>query len=183
MSLNQVLTQASVLALTGGLLFFSDDMQKLEKERLHIALRILPPTHLSGRTKKLISSKKPDEFFLEGNDACVRAYFNWTSSKRRSKLTHGIHGFEFWSHQIVKSNSWEHEPFQVCLLQYPVKKTLLLGNTLHLTAIADGRISSDDSYENGATICSVRGDDKLALSAGKLIFTYANLELLVHDGK
>lgn len=184
MTLNQVLTQVTVLGLTGGLLLFTDDMAKLEPERLKLGLRILPSSSLSARAINIATDQRPTEFIMEGKDAGVRAIVNWQKKSKQTALLYKTSAFEFWSEKIISEKEvWTHKAYQPCVLQYPNEESLLIGTTLHLTAIADGRILAENESQEGRIVkCTVSGDDTLAVTTGKLVFVEAGLTLSSSTG-
>ena len=183
MTLNQVLTQVTILGLTGGLLLFTDDMAKLEPERLKLGLRILPSSSLSARAINIATEPRPTEFIMAGDAAGVRAIVNWKASGKQTVLLYSNKAFEFWSEKIVTEETWTHESYQPCVLQYPLEPSLLIGTTLHLSAIADGRISAVNETRDGRIVkCTVAGDDSLAITTGKLVFAEPGLSVTGKTG-
>ena len=84
-SRNTKLTQAetetlvTVLGMTGGLLFLSDNLRKLTGERLETAKAVLPPTPLRGLPADLPLNTLPETYKLEGRGTRrLYALINWS---------------------------------------------------------------------------------------------------------
>ena len=81
-------TQLSLLGMTGGIMLLSDDLSKLEKERIDLVSKILPVSNmLKGSPSSYIESSYPNMFFCEGvakqlGDADIFAITNWFEGKQ-----------------------------------------------------------------------------------------------------
>jgi hypothetical protein len=170
MSDAEIRTQVSLLGLTGGLLLFTDNMKTLEEDRLAMALGVLPATPMRGRPAGDMLVPGPPALVELGDlaDACtpaVAALVNW--AEERAALVAPRDGFSFWSQRrVAKGERVRLEPHDTLALQCPAQGALLIGNTLHLTALADGRIKAE---QLGRT-CTVKGTDELVRRKGLLVF-------------
>ncbi len=124
---------ATVIALSGGSLFFSDDLATLPEARLHIARSLLPPTGLRPRVMDWFDSATPGRLRLDLENPSGRwhllALFNWDDQPR--DLTLQLAAFdlpprnryfarEFWSGKVFKiengSLAFAHVPAHGCVL-------------------------------------------------------------------
>jgi len=146
LSLEEVRTQITLLGMTGGMLFLSDDLSKLNPSRLDIIKAILPPTPLTGRPEEQFKMEFPFLFKLIGMDASVVALTNWHRRPQTFELGKIIpkdtHGFDFWNNAFLKESKITLAGHATLAAQLsPFRKTpYLAGSTFHLTAMADGRI-------------------------------------------
>jgi hypothetical protein len=94
---------ATAIALSGGALFMSDDMEQLSPERLDLLSSLLPPVPEAAAVSDLLREPMPSTMMLKIERAfeswSVLARFNW--SGRRRDLTLALppgrwHVFEFW---------------------------------------------------------------------------------------
>jgi hypothetical protein len=184
MSEAEIRTQVSVLGLTGGLLLFTDNMKTLETDRLNMALGVLPTTPLRGRPISSMFEEGPPSAFGVGNlddtgKVAVTAFINWKT--RHSEISAPRDGFSFWTRsRVAKGEKVRLEAHDTLVLQCSENGAMLIGNTLHMTAIADGRISAVDDGER----CTVSGTDELVQRTGLLVFDAEaeDMELISFSG-
>ena len=109
----EVQTLISVLSLTGGMLFLSDDLRQLEPTRRALAELALPPGGTSARTPGLQDEARPSRFVRtqvgpEGRLEALAAVINWSEEVVTWDIApteleledQAYHVFAFWS------NSW-----------------------------------------------------------------------------
>lgn len=110
LSLPEVQTLSVLMSLSGGMLVASDDLHKLQNERLHLLQTALPPTGKSAWAQGLLRSEKPSVFVhLEQDRAGVLTALgsitNWCDGPREIEVSPTIFGlpdgnyiaFEFFS--------------------------------------------------------------------------------------
>ena len=159
LTLAEVQTLATAIAITGGSLFFSDDLPKLSPDRMRIAQIILPLIDRRPRVLDWFDSSTPSLVQLELENQTGKWYlsalFNWTphscdrvySSKRLNLPPMGYFAREFWSgefyqffeDQLYISNIPAHGVRLVALTpisgidQRNRKNPLYLGSNLHIS--------------------------------------------------
>ncbi|NMC30662.1 MAG: alpha-galactosidase [Pelolinea sp.] len=115
LNLSEVQTLASVIALSGGAMLFSDDLIHLSDERLQLAARLLPP--LSARMVVLdwLENQYPQRVRVsmqgEIGQWDLLAYINWDDKKRSVTLPCSSFGLaegkywvsDFWNERIMRS--------------------------------------------------------------------------------
>ncbi len=183
MTESQIRTQITVLGMTGGLLLFTDNMSTLEEDRKRLAFGVLPTTPLCGRPIEGLTApnEKPSVFELNplGNDSLnvVVALINWSVSSSKT-MTVPRDGFDFWTNKVYKKgDTITLGPCDVCALQCPRVDAMLVGNTLHLTALADERIS-----ETTSSTCTVTCSEELVLRSGSLVFNSSQVQVAKTQG-
>jgi alpha-galactosidase len=107
--------RATIVALTGGLTFFSDDLRKLPAERLAWLARVLPPTPVAGQplgaaVGEAAAGGRPAETWIaEGAPRWwTAALVNWGDEARELKVplhTLGIAGKRFSAYDV-----WRETP-------------------------------------------------------------------------
>ncbi|MBL8633409.1 MAG: alpha-galactosidase [Myxococcales bacterium] len=110
LTLPEVQTLLSVMSLSGGMLFLSDDLRALPAERLHLVQMALPPSGLAGRALGVLTEEKPQRFVYVGTDRTgtptgLATLVNWQDGPRELELSaeaiglpHGTyHAFELWT--------------------------------------------------------------------------------------
>jgi alpha-galactosidase len=90
----EVYTWATVVLLSGGMVLSSDDLTRLEPERLAILKRLLPPMNKAARPFGPYRDGLPARLELElaGGDKFV-AFFNWTDKPRPAPVADA----DFWT--------------------------------------------------------------------------------------
>jgi len=113
LTLNEVRSLASVIALTGGSLLVSDDLPKLPAERLRIAEVLLPVIGERARVLDWFDAEMPELLRLDRVDALgerhLLAKFNWSDAPITFDLTPELFKLapgkywarEFWSGKIA----------------------------------------------------------------------------------
>lgn len=151
---------ATVLGMSGGTLFLGDDIPNLNLQRLDLAAAVLPPTHLRGRPLGLMEREFPETFVLEGGERRLLALINPTSTPRRRLLDVDLSGhvcFDFWAEQVLTEpgHTVPAHGVRALLLTARSDEPTLVGTSLHLTALVDGRLSA--SYDPAAGELVIRG--------------------------
>jgi alpha-galactosidase len=139
----------TVLGMSGGMLLLSDDLSRLAPERLRQAEAVLPPSVLSASAPELLEEALPRRFLLEGPRRRLVAHLNWEDSPAPLELPEhpAPHRFDFWKEEVLRAPRGEVPAHGVrALLETPpAPHPVLVGTTLHLAALVDGRI--DDTFE------------------------------------
>lgn len=115
LTLAEVQTVATVIALTGGSVFASDHLPALPEDRLHILRALLPPIGLRPRTLDWLDSPTPRRARLDLQGAAgpwhLLALFNWEDSPQDLALLPTDYGLdlkalywgrEFWSGKTLQ---------------------------------------------------------------------------------
>lgn len=155
----EVYTLTTVIALSGGMLFISDDLTKLAPERADLLSRVLPPIPQAGRAIDLFGVDIPTMFMQEITTAhanwTLLAIFNWDEKTRRYKFDvdfldkllgctkRGWHVFDVWAEEyqgIIEAQDLQRGevdaviPSHGCKL-YAIRPVLneiqLVGTNLH----------------------------------------------------
>jgi alpha-galactosidase len=112
LSLDEVRSLASAIALTGGSLLVSDDLPKLPVDRLRIAEALLPVIGERARVIDWFDAEMPEmlrvDQFVVDRDRHILAKFNWSEHPLQFELTPesynlpdgGYHVREFWDGKI-----------------------------------------------------------------------------------
>ncbi|KAJ1487497.1 hypothetical protein T484DRAFT_1786632, partial [Baffinella frigidus] len=153
---------ASVAALSGGLLFLSDDLSTLPGARLDLARRIFPPLLRGGAPLPISPGFSPDpEDMADGisqhcsspeGDWALVGLFNWSGRgdaravaldliKSEPKDGQVVHAFEFWS--STPSRGWASSvcvplvaprgAAVVAIRRRPASHPVYLGSDLHIS--------------------------------------------------
>ncbi|GBG29687.1 Alpha-galactosidase C [Hondaea fermentalgiana] len=180
---DQVRTQVTILGLTGGLLLFTDNMSTLETDRKDLALGVLPATPLRGAPvgDVMMPGLPPRAFAVNDplNPALhvATAFVNWTTS--RAKITAKRDMFDFWHLRRYRvGDVTELRPHGVCAGQMAADGAFFIGTTIHLTALADGRIVQEVIDDQAWRIS---GTDQFARKSGLLIFEGTPETLSISD--
>ena len=120
LSLPEVQSLATVIALTGGMLLLSDDLSQVSPERLRIAQALLPLIGERPRLLDWIDAATPRRLRLDLEAACgdwrLLALFNWENRTQEATLRLADYGLdierayvgrEFWSGRIYVSTTGE----------------------------------------------------------------------------
>ncbi len=121
LTLPEVQTLATAIALSGGTLLLSDDLSKLPEERLRIARQLLPLIGKAARALDWLDADPPNHLRLDLENVTGRwhllAAFNWDDAPRELPLTPEMFGLpkgeyfarEFWpsSAHLPPSRKWE----------------------------------------------------------------------------
>ena len=76
---SEVVSIATVKALSGGSLIISDDLREISTERFKIAQKLLPATNVSATPLDLIDKEMPETLLLKLDGWCLLGLFNWDS--------------------------------------------------------------------------------------------------------
>jgi alpha-galactosidase len=167
----------TILGMTGGAIFLSDDLANVELARLDLATAVLPPTPLHGRAIDLMERELPETFVLAQGERRLLALVNPTSTPRRripdvDPMREVC--FDFWAERVLVDPPCTVPAHGVrALLVTPRSaEPAVVGTTLHLTALVDGRINA--SYDpatrqlviEGQGLARRRGELWLALPEG-----------------
>lgn len=154
LTLAEVQTVATVIALTGGSVFVSDHLPTLPEERLRIVQALLPPIGQRPRLLDWLDSPTPGRLRLDLEGAAgpwhMLALFNWQDAPQDLSLLPGEFGLdpqqrywcrEFWSGEtrLISERGWtfpECPPHSAILLaarpQTP-NQPQYLGSNLHIS--------------------------------------------------
>ena len=153
LSLPEVQSLATIIALSGGALFISDDMTRLPNERLRLGAGLFPPIGRRPYVCDLFDSATPSHLRLDLENATgawhLLALFNW--SDKTQDLTLRLEDFhlnpaqpylarEFWSGRLARLESGElrfrvvpvHAPILVALRR-DTGEAAYLGSDLHIS--------------------------------------------------
>ena len=160
----------TILGMTGGALVLSDDIANIDLSRLALATAVLPPTPLHGRPTDLMEHELPETFVLAGGERRLLALINPTSTPRRripDVDPAREFCFDFWAERVLRDPPCTVPAHGVrSLLVTPrTAEPALVGTTLHLTALVDGRIAS--RYDRAAGQLVITGQ-LLARRRGEL---------------
>ena len=89
LSLTEVRTLATVVGLSGGMRMISDDLSRLEPERLDLLKKVLPPPAWPARVAQAGSELDTVVLTLPG-DRRVVAWVNWTERPQQGSLPAGL---------------------------------------------------------------------------------------------
>lgn len=187
LSLVEVQTLASVIALSGGSLVLSDDLSELPPERIKIAQALLPLLGKSAQVVDWFDSSSPSRLRLDLEGAAgqwhLLAHINWEDEAQVVRLDlvdYGLdtgqtyYGRDFWRQETLVLTDGTSPPLTLpphgCLLLAvrPLQnKPLYLGSDLHISQgleVHDWQVG-----ENTLRVClrgngSVSGNVDLALS-------------------
>ncbi|MFW6369088.1 MAG: glycoside hydrolase family 36 protein [Myxococcota bacterium] len=176
LGLAEVETLVTVLGMSGGMLFLSDDMTSLTPERLEMAKAALPPTELAARPEGLMSSNPPDRVVLESEAGSLVALINWEDEPRSVPAPAADKGstlFDFWRQAPLEQGEELSIPphgVRAVSITPEGKEPQLVGSSFHLTALLDGRIQASwDEKERALSISGrdmARRDGRIWLRAG-----------------
>ena len=145
-------TMVSLLGMSGGMLFLSDELPALAPQRLAMAEAVLPPTLLEGRPADTMARHRPETVSLKGQGTRLQVLVNWSSKPVRRSLpdwseTETV--FDFWGERILEPGALELARHGVRALQpTPIEPgPQLEGNSFHLAALCDGRLRSEFDEE------------------------------------
>ncbi|MBW1710133.1 MAG: alpha-galactosidase [Deltaproteobacteria bacterium] len=169
---NEVQTLITVFGLTGGMLFLSDDLTTLNLERLNWLETILPPTRLTGEPIDLFETPVPGTFQIEYENRRVLALLNWSNKEKVINLDE-IPGlmesvlFNFWQREVHRTGEIKLSPHSTAALIVSPSLDIpaVVGTSLHLAALVDGRIKAE--YDDATKLLIITGRD-LSRRTGKL---------------
>jgi alpha-galactosidase len=192
---DEVETHATVLGMSGGLVFLNDDLTRLEPERLHLAEGLLPPCARPAFAREGLAEEFPPLLEIEGDLARgagtvagaprrLLAFLNLGESWVERSVPEGVIGgsfFDFWREEMASvlrpGSDLSRSPRIVvpprgvrALLWTPwLGRPALVGGSFHLTALVDGRMREFFSEEGGDGLALLHVEcDALARSRGRL---------------
>lgn len=154
LTLDEVQSLATAIAMTGGSLLLSDDLAALPPERIRLAASLLPPIGERPRVLDWFDTHSPAHLRLDLENAAGKwhllAFFNWSDSSERIILTSNDYQLptgqywvrSFWSNDFHAAGKNQplftgELPAHGCLLLAvrPVKKKIpqYLGSNLHFS--------------------------------------------------
>lgn len=162
---HEVRTLVTVLGMNGGMLFLSDDLPRLSPDRLDLAAAVLPPPQKTGRPRDVMETGFPRTFELEGEGRRLVAWVNEAATVQTRSLGEEAEDqlvFDFWKGRLLQVDPVQqalgvpsHGTVALLLTPRPREPTLV-GTTLHLTALLDGRIR--DRYDAARQVLLVEGE-------------------------
>ena len=147
----EVQTWASMVALSGGSIFVSDELTKLEPDRADLVSRLLPPAEKSATPAGLVQRGAHSQLILSverpWEDWTVAGLFNWLDETQKTTLdihqwnlpSSIYHVFDLWAEEYIGATPntvflGDLPPHAVKLLAlHPVlDRPQVLGSTLHV---------------------------------------------------
>jgi alpha-galactosidase len=137
----------TILGMTGGAIFLSDDIANVELARLDLATAVLPPTPLRGRAVDLMERELPETFVLAAGERRLLALVNPHSTPRRRIPDVDPRReicFDFWAERVLVDppSTVPAHGVRALLVTPRASEPAVVGTTLHLTALVDGRITA-----------------------------------------
>ncbi|NQT98191.1 MAG: alpha-galactosidase [Candidatus Marinimicrobia bacterium] len=166
----EVRTLITLLGMTGGMLFLSDDLTRLNRKRLEWVRGVLPSTSLTGQPDEQFHREFPKIFRITGKST-VLALTNWSSKPEQFDLLlyTGKNNFifDFWGERFWQVVPARLKPHATLALQVTPKSSLpqVVATNLHLTALADERIARQYESKTGTLKIQAAG---LSRTSGKL---------------
>ncbi len=143
-------TLVTLLGMTGGMLFISDDLSRVGQRYFELLKAVLPPTTLTGRPVGGLKLEYPPVFALDGGARKVVAFTNWHDRAQKFDPADAINGegnylFDFWKRQPTDMSDFELAAHHTRVVQLTPrnKYPTVIGTDLHLTALCDGKISEE----------------------------------------
>ncbi len=145
LSLAEVQSLATAIALSGGAVFLSDDMEQLSPERLDLVSALLPPIAESAAVSDLLREAMPSTMMLDiarpFESWLVVGRFNWAGRRRELSLAlppGHWHIFDFWERRYLgvhENGVWLERvaPHGVRLLslRQALDRPQVVGSTFH----------------------------------------------------
>jgi len=166
------------------MLFLSDDLAALAPDRLHLAEAVLPAGPLDGRPADLLETEAPRTYRLVGEGRRLEALVNWETGTVLREVPRGDAeetAWDFWDQCVVVATEVDVPRHGVrALLFTPMRSDPhLVGTTLHLVALADGRITEDFDAATGRLVV---GGPRLACGEGSFWVRVPEGWKLEHSG-
>ena len=118
LSLAEVQTLATTIAMTGGALLLSDDLTRLPAERLHIAQSLMPPLQSAAQIRGRFAANPPSNLLQKltspAGEYWLLALFNWSAKPADLTFIPAEWGFdpaqewigrEFWTGEVFTIRS------------------------------------------------------------------------------
>ena len=106
MKTHEIHTELTIMYLTGGAVYLSEDVPSLAPERLEWLRAMLPPSNEAALPLDLLEKDFPEILFLPKSDSALVALCNWSSKEKelvldlaRLGLEGSWHVFDFWAEQ------------------------------------------------------------------------------------
>jgi alpha-galactosidase len=179
LTIDEFISQITIIGILGGSLFFSDDLQKLSVERINIIKKFTPPTLLIGKCIDFMNYEMGKLFILGNPELFIFNYLNNNNSYERTKMKYLYDSisiylkinmscdefidsyifFDFWNNSFSNTKftleSHCSKTFQVIRINRCVPQ--IVGNTLNIFAHVDGRIT--ESFDVFNNILRIQGYD------------------------
>lgn len=155
LSLAEVQSLATAIAMTGGSLLLSDALAKLSPDRLRLAASMLPPINQRARVLDWLDEVTPSRLRLDLHKSCgqwtLAAFFNWADKMRRVTLHPSDFDLSaeksylvrsFWDNQIdcvpigrplIETDLPAHAVLLLALREYQPGKPVYAGSNLHIS--------------------------------------------------
>ncbi|MCD6577592.1 MAG: alpha-galactosidase [Anaerolineaceae bacterium] len=187
LSLEEVQTLATVIALTGGSVLLSDNMETLSENRLKIAKVLIPPMNQQARVIDWMAPGTPSRLRVDLHGAVgtwhLVSFSNWKDQPLNISL--GCEAFGLKKDEFIISSFWDSTSWRVGEGEYLFSGTVLPHATV-LLAIRSLKknecfyIGSDLHISQGLEIekCSFgKRELNLQFSQGKVLTGYIELSL------
>lgn len=141
LTLDEVRSLASVIALSGGMVFDSDNLMRLSDQRRALLARLLPPCGRSAVPLDLFESSPPSLFALDCGAHQVLGTFNWADSPAEIQAPlpqTPTHVFDVWQETHLGCHSGSLSfllPAHGCKLlglRRALERPQLIGSSFHL---------------------------------------------------
>lgn len=174
LTLAEVQSLATALGMSGGMMFLSDDLTALDADRLDLARAVLPPSALGATAPDVLERDPPALYQVEGGGRRLCGVFRWEDEDGEAALPAalcdaGFYKYEFWRDAALPAGARS-----IRIARHGVAAVLatprgevpaVIGSSLHLMALVDGRIEGRFEAERGELV--IRGRD-LAREHGSL---------------
>ena len=115
LTLEEIQTLATMIALTGGSVLLSDNMETLSEDRIKIAKALIPPMNQRARVIDWMASGTPNRLRVDLNEAVgawhLVSYSNWKDQPIDVSL--GCEAFGLKSEEYVVSSFWDSTSWRV----------------------------------------------------------------------
>jgi hypothetical protein len=105
---HELQTELTLMYLSGGALFLSEDVTTLPPERLEWFKRMVPPSNRAAVPLDLMEKDFPEILFLGRGDSALVALFNWSESEKDLALDPAAlglegswHVFDYWAEKYL----------------------------------------------------------------------------------
>lgn len=116
LTLEEIQSLATIIALSGGSLIFSDDLTALSKERMHLAQKLIPPIGSRLQVLDWLDQQNPCKLKVDlhgaAGDWYLIAYVNWTDRAQQIDLrceAFSIPEGEYWVSDFWNELVWQNE--------------------------------------------------------------------------
>jgi alpha-galactosidase len=157
----EVQSLATAIALSGGMMLVSDDLPQLTEERLELISGLLPPLGQAGRVPDLLTAAMPETIELEVTRPHetwqLVGRFNWSGRRRDIDVAlppGRWHAFDFWQERYLgirtgtlRLTDVARHGVRLLALRRVLERPQLVGTTLHYSM-------------GGAEVSDIRWDDR-----------------------